>query len=315
MFNYLYHEYLPTFQSNPRANDKLVEAYCLVNGEIPHFTPSQLLGAGPALANGGFEAWTNGVPDGWTRVPGYRGEVWRGKCFRDVEERRAGAAAIRLENASNDDVVQVSQNVRVGGGFAAGRKYRVVAWMKTAGMRKRNALALAALTSGVKVLGGWRLPFPAEEQGWAKGVVEFTLPSGADFLRVMLYLRGKGRVWIDDVALEEVREDGSVVPVQRPETPRDHELMRQWVELFAGPGRPYLLLGKMLPPPPLETAATRRKDSPLPPLLHNAYRAPDGGEAVVIVNTTDEDQTATLHWHGKAPTVRLKPWEVILVKD
>jgi len=40
VFNYLYHEYLPTFQSNPKADDNVMTAYCLVTGQMPHMRPS-----------------------------------------------------------------------------------------------------------------------------------------------------------------------------------------------------------------------------------------------------------------------------------
>ena len=40
MFNYLYQEFLPTFQSNPKAQDLVMAAYCLANGEMPHLVIS-----------------------------------------------------------------------------------------------------------------------------------------------------------------------------------------------------------------------------------------------------------------------------------
>lgn len=39
-FNYIYHEFLPVFQSNPRADDPVMTGYCLVNGQLPHMRPS-----------------------------------------------------------------------------------------------------------------------------------------------------------------------------------------------------------------------------------------------------------------------------------
>lgn len=316
VFNYLYHEYLPTFQSNPRPHDKREEAYCLVNGEIPQLVPSRRIGPGPALVNGDFEEWTRGVPEGWTRVPGYRGETWRGRCTRDVAEPHSGAACLRLDNVDAGDIVQVSQNVPIGGRFLPGRTYRLSAWMKTGEMAERNALALAALTSDLKVLGGWHVPFPDANQGWVKDTVTFTLPPGSAFLRVMVYVRGKARVWVDDLKLEETFPAGPSTGVQRPETPPDHAFMRRWVELFSGEGRPYLLFGTMLPPPPLKLATVPPEDdTTLDPVLHNAYRAPDGSEAVIMVNATDTPQTGTMDWHGQTMVIRLKPWEVKLIED
>ena len=48
--------------------------------------------------------------------------------------------------------------------------------------------------------------------------------------------------------------------------------------------------------------------------MHNAFRAPDGSEAVVIVNAADVPHTAKLTWHGRERSIGLQPWEVRLVK-
>jgi len=315
VFNYLYHEYLPTFQSTPRAGDKLMSADCLVNGQLPHFVPSKFLGPGPLLRNGDFEEWTDGVPTGWDKVPGYQGAVWNGRCFRDDAERPGGGASLRLQNDKDEDGVQVSQNVALCDSFAAGGAYRLSVWMKVAELAKRNSLALAALTTDLQSKGGWSISLPAKSAEWTRGEVNFTLPKGADFLRIMLHVNGKCRLWLDEVTLEAIRPDGPAVPVMRPEVPPDHVLMKQWVELFAGEGRPYLLLGKMLHPPRLETPGIQQSGHQFPAILHNAYCAPDGSEAVVAVNATDAPQTGTLTWHAKTATVRLAPWGVKLLRE
>jgi hypothetical protein len=47
-----------------------------------------------------------------------------------------------------------------------------------------------------------------------------------------------------------------------------------------------------------------------PSIIHNAFRAPDGQEAVLMVNITDQPQTGQLTWHGKQHQVKLQPWQV-----
>ena len=101
--------------------------------------------------------------------------------------------------------------------------------------------------------------------------------------------------------------------VQRPELPSDHELMRQWVELFRGDGRPYLLLGKMLHPPKLETAEQTVAGRTLPAILHQAYQAADGSRAVIVVNATHQPQPGRLHWAGRVEELELQPWQARLV--
>jgi hypothetical protein len=314
VFNYIYHEYLPTFQSNPRPGDKLMAAYCLVNGQIPHFVPSQAIGPGPLLEDGDFEEWSGEGLVGWSKVDEYKGVVWRGSFSRDTVERHGGESSLRLENVAADDIVQVSQNVAMGPTFRGGGTYRLSAWMKSRGLAKPNNIALGTFTSEWQNTGSWHIPMPQDEAaGWVRGEATFTVPEGSKQLRIMLHVEGPGQVWVDDVQLEEVGEDGTTTPVMRPETPPEHDLMKQWIDLFSGAGRPYLLLGRMLHPPKLELATPEPVAHDFPPILHNAFRAPDGSEAVVLVNVTDDDQAGRLHWNGQAMPITLRPWEVQLI--
>ena len=59
---------------------------------------------------------------------------------------------------------------------------------------------------------------------------------------------------------------------------------------------------------------TIRLEQELPAIMHNAYRAPDGSEAVIAVNITDQPQTGKLTWHGKETEVKLSPWEAKLMR-
>ena len=52
----------------------------------------------------------------------------------------------------------------------------------------------------------------------------------------------------------------------------------------------------------------------LPTILHNAFRAPDGSEAVIAVNVTDAPQTGTLRWGGRQIAVELAPWKARLIE-
>jgi hypothetical protein len=146
VFNYVYHEYLPTFQSNPQPGNRLQAAHCLVSGQIPHFVPSRAMGPGPALAGGSMETWSQNAPTGWDKVPGYRDRVYPGRADHDREARHGGEASLRLSNREDGEMVQVSQNVRLGGGFQVGRTYRLGAWMKSEGLQQPNGILLATFT-------------------------------------------------------------------------------------------------------------------------------------------------------------------------
>ncbi len=314
VFSYIYHEYLPTFQSNPQPGNRLQAAYCLANGQIPHLAPSQVRGPGPALDNGAMETWSEDAPNGWDKVAGYRGRAYAGRANHDKQQFHGGEASLRLSNDQADEMVQVSQNVRIGGGFQVGRTYRLSAWMKSEGLQQANGIGLATFTDQMKATGSWRIAIPQGAGDWQRGEATFTVPEGTRLLRIMIHVNGPGTVWIDDVALDEVAADGTTTPAARPDKPIDHQLMHQWVTLFHGEGRPYLLLGKMLHPPKLETATQEYQGRQFAAILHNAFEGADGSQAVVVVNATDVPQTGRLHWRGKEQTISLEPWEVRLVR-
>ncbi len=314
VFNYLYHEYLPTFQSNPHAGNHLQTAYCLVNGQIPHFIPSKCIMPGPVLEGGDFEDRINTAPAGWNKVDGYQGKAYSGEAAHDEAQHHGGRYSLRLTNDTPGEIVQVSQNVSVSDNLQVGRTYRVSVWMKSSDLKERNAIGLGAFNDRMKLTGSWHIPMPKSEGQWTRSEVTFTLPEGTQLLRIMLHMNGPGTVWIDDMALEEVRPDGSTVIVQRPDKPADHNLMRQWVELFHGEGRPYLLLGKMLHPPKLETQSFEFQKRRFAAILHNAFEASDGSQAVVLVNVTETPQTGKLTWAGRVQSITLQPWEVRLIR-
>jgi hypothetical protein len=70
----------------------------------------------------------------------------------------------------------------------------------------------------------------------------------------------------------------------------------------------------MLHPPRLEVGSIQEQGHEWPAILHNAYRAPDGSETVVMVNISDQPQTGKLTWKGKTSDLSLKAWEVRLTR-
>lgn len=316
VFNYVYHEYLPTFQSNPASGDLVFAAWCLVTGQIPHVVPQRQFGPGPALENGDFERWVGDVPAGWDKVGGWQGEVWTGSCTRDGDVRHGGDASLRLENAADGETVQVSQNVPVGGEFAVGGRYRVSLWLRAEGLARANRLMLGTFTSGIESTGGGGgIDIAAgDTPDWVERSVDFDLPEGSTFLRIMLHFTGPGRLWIDDARLERLDDTPAPAEVGRPEMPADHEFYRRWVELFSGEGRPYLMHGRLVHPPRLDVPSIEYRGRQLPAILHEAYRAADGSEAVVAVNVTGEPRTGVLAWRGTESRLELEPWEIRLVR-
>ncbi|MHB8897334.1 MAG: DUF6259 domain-containing protein [Thermoguttaceae bacterium] len=314
VFGYLYHEYLPVFQSNPQRGNLAELAHCAVTGQIPHWVPHWPVAPAPALANGDFEPWSEGVPLGWDRVGGWQGTDYTGRCYPDDQVKARGETSLRLENSGNDEIVQVSQNVAAGTGYLqAGHRYRLRARVKVEQLARPNAINLAALTGDLGSKGSWRIAMPSPGD-WTERSAEFTMPSGAAMLRIMIHISGPCRLWVDDMTLDEEIE-GHWQPLLQPGLPPEHEFLAQWVRLFHGDGRPYLLLGEMIHPPrlidPLPTPGDR---AALPSVLLNAFRAPDGSEAAVIANPTSQEHPVRFLWHGQDHTLQMPPGSLRLAR-
>jgi hypothetical protein len=312
VFAYLYHEYLPVFQSNPQGGDLVGQGYCLVNGQIPHLVPASRFGPGPLVVGGGLdEVGDPGVPLGWDKVDGYKGAVWNGACAVDTETKHSGAASLRLET-TGEQIVQVSQNLPVGArGLTPGRAYRLRAWLRSDHQATPNSIRFAAFTGAWEAKGTWEVPFPQATGQWQEGAVAFAVPAGCLRLRIMVHVSGAARVWVDDLA---ILDDASGEVVEAEAGPADHELTRQWVRLFHGEGRPYLQHGRLLHPPPLQCDVMPGAERSVPAILHNAFRAADGSTAVVVVNVTNEERTGTLRWQGEDRVVKLAPQAAALLR-
>jgi len=318
VFNYLYHEYLPCFQSNPRGNDRVMAAHCAADGQMPHLVPSGRDLDDEVLANGGFEPRSAGASAlrGWDQVRGYQGKVWSGASFVDAAEKQGGGGSLCLLNTNRGDFVQVAQNVQVDErGFAAGGKYRLSAWLKTESKSQEGGIGFAVFAPGLKSTGqGGTLAYPAAGAGWTRVAAEFSVPAGAEMMRIMCNLGGAGKVWIDEVTLEAVAADGSVKPVRSEGLSSDARFMRKWAALYHGEGRPWLAYGQLLHPPQLTCATVTYRDRPTPAVFHNAFRSSDGKVAVVLANATREPQAVTLSRRGKALSLTLAGDDVVLVK-
>ncbi|MCX6902469.1 MAG: hypothetical protein NTW03_03085 [Verrucomicrobia bacterium] len=171
------------------------------------------------------------------------------------------------------------------------------------------------------------LPFPAAGAGWQKVFSDFTIPEGAERLRIMINVVGAAQAWADDLTVEEILSDGGTKPVVFSGASPAAALMKRWVQLYHGEGRPWLEFGRLLHPPTLNCATqiyealSRGKNDTvvrtprnLPVVLHNAFRAPDGTEAVVLANTSLAPQQVTLEWHGKTLSLDLPPADAMLVR-
>jgi hypothetical protein len=320
VFSYLYHEYLPTlFQSNraQSGHDPLALAWCLVEGQMPHLAPRVGLGRGPMIVDGGFERASDEGPVEFARTMKFPGDSWfAGETAIDRQQRHSGRSSLKLHNLNARDSAMAAQNYDVNEHLRPGVKYRLSVWIRSEGIQPNNGVVVNALAPGLTLLESWTIPYPAEQATWTRGQVDFTLPAGTVNLRIRLTLKGSGAVWLDDLKLEQVLADGRTTEVQRPELPADHGLMQAWIDLYHGAGRPYLALGRMLHPPELRTGpAVQLGELRFAPVLHNAFQAADGSQAVVLANWTATAQQATLNWKQRSRRITLQPQEVRLVRE
>jgi hypothetical protein len=318
VFNYLYHEYLPTFQSNPRGRDRVMRAYCAANGQMPHLVPSGKDLEDEALVNGGFEPLGDKADAlrGWEQVAGYQGQVWSGLASADGAAKHGGDFSLRLENVAPTDTVQVSQNVAADGvSFGGGGRYRLSAWLRTERLAGSGSVNFGVFAPGLKSMGqGGRLAFPAAGAGWARASADFVVPAGAEMLRIMCHVSGEAKVWVDDVTLEAIGADGGARTVKYAADTPDARFMRKWVELYHGEGRPWLLNGTLLHPPRLVCATVEDRGRPTPAVFHNAFHSPDGEIAVVLANATAEAQAVTVVRGGKSLALTVPGDDLLLLR-
>lgn len=340
VFGYLYHEYVPIFQSNPEGKhgkplggNMLMMAWCLVNGQMPHLVSHWPLLPRPTLRNGNFEQWSENIPDGWSLVEGNGNLKSTDIIYCDKLIKHNGKASIRFENLNTEKTVKLFQKTGVGEyerevgshGPEVRKTYRLSYWFKAEYLENTGRVSIEALNAEGDVKESWENTFK-KCADWRNDKIEFTIPEYTVRLQILLQVSGKCRVWFDEFLLEErgVTEDYNEVK-EKPILDAEQDLGIRWVRLFHGEGRPYLLFGRMLRPPLLITEKVKCQPSQLkgrhevqlelPAILHNAFRAPDGTEAVIAINITDKAQTGRMNWKGKNVDLKLLPWETKFIKS
>ncbi len=306
IFGYLYHEFVPLFQSNPIAMDRNMTAHCIVTGQMPHLVPHWPVEPHEFLTNGDFEEWVGEVPGGWEHVEGWKDRKYSGRPHRDDAVRHAGQSSLRIETARQGEITQVSRNLPVGpGAMVPGKKYRLSAWLRVGRLEKPAAIGIAALGVNLRSAGSWKLPFPRAGE-WKEVTADVLVPmDGSTVLRIMIHVDGPCQVWIDDFRVSEFGSDGVARPVILEGLPTQHDLYRQWVRLYHAEGRPYLQLGKAVPPPSIDGAV---------PISMGAFQAEDGSRAAIAVNRSGASANAMVRWNGAAKPIDLGPWEVKLIR-
>ncbi len=202
---------------------------------------AQFVADSPAkLVNGGFERYQGNRFSGFTLQdePGK-------KTFVDTTTSHSGKASLRIENFANKraekpadtgaappdvaglkdpspvGVARVAQEIRV----KPNRCYRVSAWVKTEDADPVTLFSIKSFTPDGRDLSPFEPPSPSPTSGWRKVTTAFN-SWYADRIELTfgVFEGVKGKVWVDDVEVEEVglmnviRRDGAPLTVRDEKT-------------------------------------------------------------------------------------------------
>ncbi|MGE5644243.1 MAG: hypothetical protein ACM336_00490 [Acidobacteriota bacterium] len=166
--------------------------------------------APPKLANGSFETHKGDAATGYTSqdAPGKL-------TFIDTQVAHSGKASLRFENfgTNPEGASRIEQSIAV----RPYRSYRVRAWIRTEGAEPATLFSIRAYTPDKKRNYSWFEPELKATAGWHEVTAGFN-SWGADRLTLSIGVEeGKsGKLWLDDVRIEEV---GLVDVVRREGTP------------------------------------------------------------------------------------------------
>jgi len=324
VYSYLYHGYVPMFQSNPFRDEFFSLAHAAVDGQMPFYKPdfAELEASHPALQNGGFENLVDSVrgPAGWDRlIPGLflqgvdagkplwnfsgcNNMGWLGYAVMlEYGDRHGGDVSLLFDvpakgGRDNGKPVQVSQTVE---NIEPG-DYTVSAWVKTL-----NGAVSGSLKYGTRAGGQGEIRFPASG-GWTKVSAEIR---SAGELRLIVWAPPGAKFLIDDVRLE---RDGREVMVSgdSPYT----RFMKKWIALYQGEGRDFLANGFQEKPPALSCDTVNIAARRMGAVCVAAYENASGGRALALANATARPQRVTGEWNGRRLDITLPAHDLQLLK-
>ena len=150
------------------------------------------------LQNGGFEQFEG---DRFTAFE-KQDEPGR-KTFVDSHVSHSGKSSLRIENFGDTKagIARVAQEIRV----TPNRCYRITAWVKTEDVEPASLFSIKAFTPDGRDLSPFEPPAPAPTSGWRQVTTAFN-SWYADRIELNLgvFEGVKGKVWVDDVEVEEV---------------------------------------------------------------------------------------------------------------
>ena len=329
-YSYLYHEFVPLFQSNPFSDEPYSLAFMAAEGQMPFLRPrfEMLEEKRPALMNGGFENLSDNVrgPDAWNRLivtalftgwdgtaplwdfSGCNNSGWLGYSVTlDETVRHSGAYSLKFDppregGRDKGCPMQVSQTVE----NLADGDYTLVCWVKNDDV----SAPAGSLRYGTRAGEQGAIDFPAATE-WTKVEAKVKVAAKGEAkgeLRLIIWAPPGSRFHIDDIAL---LRGGQVV-----ETAGDTmylDFMKRWIRLYRGEGRSWLAYGRRIRPPRIRCATTKVAARTLPAVCCAAYENVNGEKAMALANGTDRPQPLSCLWNGSWRSFEMAPHELRLV--
>ena len=326
VYSYLYHGYVPAFQSNPFRDEFYSLAHMAVDGQMPFYRPDfdELAPSRPALQNGGFENLVDSVrgPAGWDRLipdrllrgadrfqplwnfTGHNNMGWFGYSVTlDYDVKHSGAVSLKFDppakgGRDNGAPMQVGQTVE---GLEPG-VYTVSVWVKS----DDPTAPLGELKYGTPDGGELgHVAFPSATE-WTRVSAQV---KAAGKLRLIVWAPPGARFHVDDVKLE---RDGAELRVSGDSAYT--AFMKKWIRLYRGEGRDFLANGFQVKPPRLTCDTFRLAERCEPAVCHAAYESAKGEKALVFANATDRPQKVSCRWKGRKLETVVAPRDIQLVK-
>ena len=334
VYSYLYHGYVPTFQSNPFRDEFFSLAHAATDGQMPFYRPdfAELEPSRPILQNGGFENFVDSVrgPSGWDRLipnrllygvdaskplwnfAGHNNMGWFGyAAMLEYGDKHGGEVSLLFDvpakgGRDNGLPIQVSQTID---GLVPG-EYTISAWVKPlngvpSGRDALPRVRTGSLKYGTRAGEQGEIAFPAEG-GWTK--ISAKVRTGSH-LRLIVWAPPGAKFLVDDITLTRDGKD-VVVSGDSPYT----RFMKIWIALYQGEGKDFLANGFQVKPPALQcdmfSFAARKERA----VCFAAYESASGERALVLANATDKPQRVTGEWKGRKLDITLPPHDLRLVK-
>lgn len=322
VWNYLYHEYVPPFQSGAEQFSRWFwMAFCAADGQMPRLPVTTAYydeERAPLFPNGDFEQLTLGQK-------GFA--FWENPERHDIATGGAPQGSHALRVRATGKRSQVARSVGCGEFWRKGAVYRVSAWLKGETDCPRNDFSVAALKSvdgKYRYFGGCSFKVPPASEGWKRVSAEFTIAPGAETLRFMLNANDGTSFLADDIAFEEKQPNGTFRPVARTNSDDKQEMLafvERWIRLYRGEGRKWLAHGRQLHPPKIDCESVayhenfrgKKIDNVKPVVFGTAWEAADGTRALMFANATPYPQKTAYRWNGTWTRTMFKPHELRLV--